>query len=286
MRNRNQWAVLGVAGAAVLFVLANAVYVVDQTTQALVLRLGQPVRMVNTPRRPAPGLHMKTPFVEQIVRFEKRNIALENPPQEIFAADQGRIVVDSFVRYRIADPLAFYRALRDPTTAANRLGAVSQASVRETLGRSTTSDIISARRGALMETVKQDIARQAAESRFGVEILDVKLRRADLPEENQEAVYRRMQSDRQREAQTLRATGEREAQRIRSEAQKLGDTVRGEGDAARAKIYADSFGKDASFAAFYRSMSAYEQTLANGETTMVLSPDSEFFRYFSKGPGR
>ncbi len=284
--NRNTLVAAGIAVAAVLFLLSNALYVVDQTTQVLVLRLGEPVRMVNTPKRPAPGLHVKTPFVEQIVRFDKRNIALEIQPQEIFAADQGRIVVDAFVRYRINDPRAFYRALRDQNTANNRIGSLTQSAMRETLGRSTTSDIISGRRAALMQAIEDDIARQALASRYGVEILDLRLRRADLPDENRDAVYQRMQSDRQREAQVLRATGEREATRIRSEAENLGNTIRGEGDAARARIYAESFGKDPSFAAFYRSMAAYEQTMANGETTLVLSPDSEFFRYFSRGPGR
>lgn len=284
--NRNQMAVLGLAAAALLFVLSNALYTIDQTTQALVLRLGEPIRTVNTPRRPSPGLHIKAPFLEQVVRFEKRNVALETPSQEIITADQGRIVVDAFVRYRISDPLAFYRALRDPLTASDRLGRLTNSALREALGRATTPEIVSGRRSELMQAIEVDVARRAQASRYGVEILDLRIRRADYPEANREAVYRRMQSDRQREAQTLRATGEREAARIRADAQKLGDTLRGEGDAARAKIFAESFGKDANFAAFYRSMQAYEASMANGQTTLVLSPDSEFFRYFSRGAGR
>jgi modulator of FtsH protease HflC len=286
MPNRNILIVVGVVVGALIILLANSLYIVDQTTQALVLRLGEPVRMVNTPRRAAPGLYVKAPFLEEVVRFDKRNMALKTPQQEILTSDQGRMVVDAFVRYRISDPLSFFRAFRGNTNPTDALGNLTRSALREALGRATTTDIISGQRGALMQQIESDVARRTRLSRYGVEILDVRLRRADLPKENQEAVYRRMQSDRQREAQTLRAQGEAEATRIRAESQKLGDTIRGEGDAARAKVYAESFGRDPNFAAFYRSMQAYEAALANGETTLVLSPDSDFFKYFSRGPGR
>ena len=276
---------LGAIALGVIVLFSNTFYVVDQRTQALVLRLGDPVRVVNTPRFPSPGLHIKTPFLEEVVRFDKRNLALQTQPEEIIASDQGRLVVDAFVRYRIADPLQFYRALRDEATATDRLERLTNSSLREALGRATTPEIISGRRAALMQQIEADVARRAAASRYGVEVLDLRIWRADLPEANRDAVYRRMASDRQREAATLRATGEREAARIRADATKLGDTIRGEGDAERAKIFADSFGKDASFAAFFRSMQAYEASLGQGDTTMVLSPDSAFFRYFSKGGG-
>jgi modulator of FtsH protease HflC len=275
----------GAIALGVLILISNTFYVIDQRTQALVLRLGNPVRVVNTPRLPAPGLHIKTPFLEEVVRFDKRNLALQTAPEEIIASDQGRLVVDAFVRYRIADPLQFYRALRDQTTATDRLERLTNSALREALGRATTPEIISGRRAALMQQIELDVARRAATSRYGIEVLDLRIWHADLPEANRDAVYRRMASDRQREAATLRATGEREAARIRADATKLGDTIRGEGDAERAKIFAESFGKDPSFAAFFRSMQAYESSLAQGDTTMVLSPDSAFFRYFSKGGG-
>lgn len=285
MLNQNRLIAIGVVVVGVVVLLANSLFIVDQTHQALVLRFGEPIRQINTPRRPAPGLHVKVPFLENVVRFDKRNVALKTPQQEVLTSDQSRIVVDAFLRYRISDPLAFYRAFRTEAGAQASLGDLTRSVMRETLGRASSTEIISGRRAALMQTIETDLARRAIASRFGIEVLDVRMRRADLPEQNQEAVYARMQSDRQREAQALKAQGEAEAQRIRAEAQKQGDTIRGEGDAARAKAFADSFGKDANFAAFYRSMQAYEASMANGETTLVLSPDSEFFRYFRQGGG-
>ena len=270
----------------VVILLANTLYIVGQQQQAIVLRLGEPVRTVNSPTTFDPGLKAKIPFVEQVVRFDRRNIGVEATKEEILTADQQRLVVDAFVRYRIADPLRFYQSVRDEDTARDRLERLINSSLRQALGSATTDAIIAKERGVLMHRVRDDLARRVAASRFGVEIVDLRIKRADLPAANQEAVYERMKTQRQQIAAEIRAKGHQQALEIQGAATKEAETIRGEADAERARIFAASFGQDPGFASFYRSMQAYEKSLGQGDATLVLSPDSQFFRYFSGGPSR
>lgn len=280
----------------VLVVVSQTFFVVDQRQQAVVINLGNPVRVINAPSfEPSPGLKVKMPFVEQVVKFDKRNLAIESGQEEIIAADQRRLVVDAFVRYRIINPLQFYRTLRDERTAADRIERLVNSSLRQVLGSATPADIISGRRSALMAQTTADVDRRARASRLGIDIIDVRIKRADYPQQNQQNVYRRMQTARQQLAAQHRAEGEQRKREIIATADKEvaitlatarqeAETVRGEGDALRTRIFANSFGKDPGFAAFYRSMQAYEASLGQGDTTMVLSPDSAFFKYFERGP--
>lgn len=287
--------ILAVAVVGALIVLANTLFIVDQREQALVLRFGEPVRVINPPGRAGAGLNAKLPFWENVIKFDRRNLALESQQEEIITADQQRLVVDAFVRYRIADPLAFYRTLRDERTANDRIERLVNSSLRQVLGSAQQTEIISGRRGELMAQARNDVAQRAKASRFGIEIIDVRIRRADFPELNEAAVYRRMETQRQQVAARIRAEGEQQKREIIAQADRevtvtlatareQAGAITGEGDAQRTRIFAQSFGRDASFAAFYRSMQAYEAALAEGDTTMVLSPNSAFFRYFERGP--
>lgn len=284
---------LGVA--VIVAVLAfNTFFIVDQREQVVVVRFGDPIRTINYSGKAA-GLNMKVPFVEQIIRFDRRNIALEAAQEEIITSLQERLVVDAFIRYRISDPLLFYTTLRDEQIAADRIERLVNSSLRQVLGSATASDIISGRRAQLMQQAKLDVARRAKASSLGIQVIDLRIRRADLPAQNREAVFRRMSTSRQQEAARVRAVGEQQKREIIAGADKevaitlstarqtSGQTI-GEGDALRTRIYAQSFGKDPSFAAFFRSMQAYERSFEDGQTTMVLSPDSAFFKYFERGP--
>lgn len=274
----------GVVAAIALVLLGNTFYVVDQTQQALIVRLGEVVRTVNATKDDGPGLKMKVPFLETYLPFDKRNQAIQVNRQEILTANQERLMVDAFVRYRISDPQRFYTGLGDDRTAKDRLGSVINASLRQVLGSASSEDIISMRRSQLTAQVREDLARRTARSRLGLQVIDVRLRSADLPEANQEAVFDRMKTARQQEAARIRAEGQQRQREIVATATQEAETIRGEADAERAKIFASSFGKDPSFAAYYRSLQAYEASLDQG-TTLVLSPDSAFFRYFQRGPG-
>ena len=285
----------GVAALAVVIVLANSLFVVDQRKQAIILRLGEPVRVVNAAGTNSPGLKFKAPFLENVVLLDKRNQALEASQEEIIGADQQRLVVDAYLRYRINDPLQFYRTLRNEQNAASRLEPLTNSSLRQILGGSSSNDIISSKRGELMRRTRDDVAAKAKESRLGIEVLDLRIKRADLPTANQEAVFRRMQTARQQQAAQTRAVGEQNKRSIIAGADKevaitlatateTAERVRGEGEARRAQVFGAAYGKDASFAAFYRSMQAYEAALGSGDTTMVLSPSSDFFKYFRGGP--
>jgi modulator of FtsH protease HflC len=285
-----------IGAVAVLIVLFNTLFVVDQREQAIVLQLGNPVRVINQSGSPNAGLKAKIPFFQDVIKLDKRNRAIEAQQEEIIAADQERLVVDAFVRYRIDDPLQYYRTLREERIAADRIERLVNSSLRQVLGTATSTDIISGRRGQLMQRILQDVSTRAESSRLGIQIIDVRIKRADLPQANQAAVFRRMQTSRQQEAAQIRAGGEQRKREIIASADKEvsitlatateeAERTRGEGDAQRTRIFADSFGRDASFASFYRSMQAYEAAFGQGDTTMVLSPDSEFFRYFERGPG-
>jgi membrane protease subunit HflC len=275
----------------------NTLFVVDQRQQAIVVRFGEPVRVINAvPGQNNAGLQIKAPFLENVILIDKRNQTLEADQEEIIASDQERLVVDSFIRFRVTNPLQYYRTLRDDRTAADRIERLVNSSLRQVLGSATSSDIISGQRAALMQKTLVDVSRRAAASRLGIEIIDLRIKRADLPTANQEAVFRRMQTSRQQEAAQIRAVGEQGKREIIAGADKEvaitlatateeAERTRGEGDGKRVAIFAKSFGRDPSFAAFYRSMKAYEAALGQGDTTMVLSPESAFFRYFEKGPG-
>jgi modulator of FtsH protease HflC len=281
--------VIAVLGAAFY---STMLFTVDQREQVLILRFGEPVGVVNPwGSKEDPGLHMKTFPWENVVKFDRRNLMLDIPPQEITASDQERLIVDAFARFRISDPLQFYKAVTDVRGATARLAPFMEASLRRVLGGVKSNDIVSGHRAELMIAIRDAVNAQAAESRLGVEIIDVKIRRADLPEQNAEKVYSRMQSERQQAASLIRARGEERARTLRAEAARTvritlakarekSSILRGAGDARRNDIYAAAYSKDPEFFAFYRSMEAYEKTLIDGKTSMVLSPDSDFFGYF------
>jgi modulator of FtsH protease HflC len=287
--------ILGLIGLFLITLVFQTFYIVDQREQAIVVQFGDPVRVVNPPGRSQAGLNLKVPFIEQVIRLDRRNIALEADQEEIITAGQERLVVDAFIRYRISDPLQFYRTLRDEQTAKDRIERLVNSSLRQVLGSASATDIISGRRAQLMQQAKRDVDLRAKASRLGIEVIDLRIRRADLPTQNREAVFRRMSTSRQQVAAQLRAEGEQKKREIIAQADKevaitlatareQSGQITGEGDAIRTRIFAQSFGKDPSFAAFFRSMQAYEASLANGDTTLVLSPDSAFFRYFERGP--
>jgi membrane protease subunit HflC len=289
--------VIGVAAVAVLIVLMNTLYVVDQRRQALVLRFGEPQRVVNAFREDDPGLKIKMPFLENVVTFDKRNQALEAAQEEIIAADQNRLVVDAFLRYRVSDPLQFFRTLRDERTANDRLERLVTSSLREILGSASSNDIIGRRRAALMIAIRNDVTNRARQAQLGIEVIDVRIKRADLPAANQQNVYRRMQTSRQAEAAQIRGVGEQQKREIMAMADRevtvtlagateTSSRTRGDGDARRTQIFGQAYGRDPAFAAFFRSMQAYDGALASGDTTMIVSPNSDFFRFYRQGPGR
>jgi membrane protease subunit HflC len=280
---------------AVLIALAaiavySSIFFVHQTQQALVLRFGEPRRIIIEP-----GLQYKAPLIDTVVLIDKRILDLDSPSQEVIASDQKRLVVDAFARYRITDPLKFYQSVATVEGANSRLSPVLNSSLRRVLGESAFIEVVRDDRADLMARIKEGMNAEA-KNNFGIEVVDVRLRRADLPDANSQAVYQRMQTERQREAAEIRAQGNQASQAIRAkadrdvtvivaEATSKGEQLRGEGDGQRNKIFADAFGKDADFFSFYRSMQAYELGLTKEGTRMLLTPDSEFFRYFQNPSG-
>src|SRR5208282_2117542 len=273
--------------AVVVIVLASmSIFVVDPTEQALVLRFGQPVRDLIG----APGLYAKVPFIDAVVYIDKRILALDNERQEVLVAENQRLEVDAFLRYRIADPLLFYQSVFNVKGADAQLGGMLNSALRRTLSEASIVDIVRNRRDALMADIRDQV--KAGAGRFGLDIVDVRIKRADLPPENSEAVFRRMQAERQQRAASYRAQGSQQSQQIKAEAdrkvtvtiataQQEAEQIRGQGDAERNRIFAESYGKDPDFFAFYRSMQAYETSLKAGDSRIVLSPKSDFFRFFS-----
>lgn len=271
------------------FVAYNSYYIVHQTQTALVLEFGKPQDVVTTP-----GLKFKKPFIQTVAFFDKRILNIDLPSKEVIASDQKRLVVDAFARYRIIDALLFFQSVTNEQGARNRLESVMDSAIRSILGSSTFFDVVKEKRSALMEDIAQRVDNEARG--FGIEIVDVRLKRVDLPETNSQAVYERMKTERQREAAELRAQGSEGAKRIRAnadrqvtvltaEANRDAERLRGEGDAERNRIYAEAFGKDPDFFAFYRSMQAYEEGLRSEDTRLVISPNSEFFQYFNNPSG-
>ncbi len=282
--NNPRMTLYGIVAAVVLIVLSQSLYVVGQTQQAVIIRVGEVVRTVNASPDDGPGLKLKIPLLETRILFLKINQPLELNRREIITGNQERLMVDAFVRYRIDDPVRFYIGLGDQRTAADRLNLVVNASLRQVLGGASSEDIISLRRAALTRQMREDLSTRANASRLGIKVIDVRIRSADLPEANQDAVFDRMKTARKQEAARIRAEGEQKRLEIIATATQEAETIRGQADAERSQLFANSFGKDPSFAAFYRSMQAYEVSMSR-DTTLVLSPDSAFFRYFSKGGG-
>jgi len=287
---KSRFAFIASLFAAVMAVYSSA-FTVDQTQQALVLQLGEPKRTIQEP-----GLAFKIPFIQDVTYYEKRVLSLiPQEAEEVILADQKRLKVDAFARYQISDPLLFYQTVRNETGARGRLDAIIDSSVRRALGRETLASILTGQRNDITRSIGEEVNESV--SSLGIQIIDVRLRRADYPEATSQNIFNRMKSEREREAKEFRATGEEEAQKIRSaaektrtviisEAQRVAQETRGAGDSDAIRIYADSFGKDPEFFSFYRSMEAYQKSLGKTGTSMVLSPDSAFFRYFLDKDGR
>jgi membrane protease subunit HflC len=274
---------------AVVVVVYSAAFTVRQTEQALVVRFGEPVRVVTEP-----GLHFKAPFIDAVISIDKRILDLENPSQEVIAFDQKRLVVDAFARYRIKDALRFYQRVGSIQAANVQLTTLLNSALRRVLGEVTFIEVVRDQREALMLRIREQLDRES--DVYGISVVDVRIRRADLPEKNSEAVYQRMQTERQREAAEFRAQGGQKAQEIRStadrqatviiaEANSQAEQIRGEGDGERNRIFADAYSRDRDFFAFYRSMSAYETGLKSSDTRFLLRPDSDFFRFFGNPQG-
>ncbi|MBG0801302.1 MAG: protease modulator HflC [Methylocystis silviterrae] len=279
---------LAVALLIGVIAVGGALFTVSQTEQAVVLRFGEPVsgRGLIT----EPGLHFKFPLVENVVTFDNRILDVESPNLEVLAADNQRLEVDSFIRYRIVDALRFYQTVNSVMGANNQLGSVLNSAVRRVLSEANQQQIVRDERAGLMVKIKEQADREAR--KFGVQVVDARIRRVDLPQQISEKVFGRMQTERQREAAEYRAQGSEQAQKItaradrdvvvlKAEAQQKADQMKGEGDAERNHIFAEAFGRDPDFFAFYRSMQAYESAFKPGETRFLISPRSEFFRFFS-----
>jgi membrane protease subunit HflC len=286
----------GIAGALIVLaaiaaaVAYTALFYVHQTEQALVLRFGEPRRIITEP-----GLQYKVPLVDAVVFIDKRILDLDNPVQEVIASDQKRLVVDAFARYRVTDPLRFYQSVGTIEGAQSRLATILNSSLRRVLGEATFIQVVRDERASLMSRIREQVNREA--QNFGIDVVDVRIRRADLPDANSQAIYQRMQTERQQEAAEFRARGSEQAQRTRAradrdvtvllaEANSKSEQIRGDGDGERNKIFADAYGRDADFFSFYRTMQAYETGLKQGETRLLLAPDSDFFRYFNDASGR
>jgi modulator of FtsH protease HflC len=275
-----------IVGLIVLLVLVfNGLFTIVPTEQALVLRFGKPVRDLIA----APGLYFKWPFVDSVIYIDNRILDLDESRQEVLVADNQRLEVDAFMRYRISDPLRFYQSVGSIQGANAQLGGMLNSALRRTLSEASITDIVRDKRDALMADIRDQV--KSGAERFGLAVVDVRIKRADLPPENSEAVFHRMQTERQQRAAKFRAQGSQQSQQIKAEAdrkvtvtiaqaQQEAEQIRGQGDADRNRIFAESYGKDPDFFAFYRSMQAYETGLKSGETRIVISPKSDFFRYF------
>lgn len=279
---------IGIA-VIILFVLANTLYVVTQTEQAIVLQFGEPMRVVKTP-----GLKLKVPFIQNVVFYDNRLLNLDPPAQEVVLNDKKRLDVDSFTRYRIVEPLRFYKTVRTEAQARSKLEEIVNSSVRKILGRITLQELLSQQRTKIMADISAAVKVDAEQ--IGVNVADVRIRRADLPVEVLQAINARMKAERERDAKEFRATGKQEAQKIRAtaekeqtvivaEADKQAQIIRGQGDREAIIIWNNAAGTDPKFYGFYRSLEAYRNALADGDnTSLVLSPDAEFFEYFNSTP--
>ncbi|MCC6920025.1 MAG: protease modulator HflC [Alphaproteobacteria bacterium] len=280
---------LGVVVAGLLLAWNFIFFTVDQTEQALVVEFGSPKRVITQA-----GLNVYLPW-QSVIKFEKRVLDLDAESAEVTSSDQKRLVVDAFARYRIVDPLKFYQTVNNKENADLRLGAILNSNIRVTLAGRSFQAVLSSQRAELMHIIRDETNQEA--KGLGIEVVDVRIRKADLPQANSEAIFKRMQTDRQREAADIRAKGsqlgqeitadaDRQATIIEANATKEASILRGQGESVRNKIFADAFSRDPGFFEFYRSMQAYAASMSGSNTTMVLSPDSKFFSYFKTGPGR
>ena len=267
-------------------VLFQSLFIVQEINQAIVLQFGDPKKIISKA-----GLNFKLPFVQNVVFLDKRILNLDNAPQEVIASDQKRLIIDAITRFQITDPLKFYISVGNERVARSRLSTIINSRIRGVLGTQELATLLSTDRTKQMAIIQSDVNKEAKS--FGIEIIDVRIKRADLPPANSDAIYKRMQTEREREAKEFRAEGAEIAQKIRStadkdvtvllaNANKKSEIMKGEGDGQRNKIFASAFGRDPQFFGFYRAMQAYETALIGGETSMVLSPDSEFFKFFGK----
>ena len=282
--------IIGVGGL-ILFGIFSSFFTVNQTQQALVLQFGEPKRIIQDP-----GLAFKLPFIQDVVFYESRVLSLiPQDAEEVILADQKRIQIDAYARYRIEDPLLFFQTVRNELGARARLESIIDSSVRRVLGSETLASILTGERENINGSIRDEV--NASVDSLGIEIIDVRLRRADYPESTSQNIFNRMKSEREREAKEFRATGDEEAQKIRADAEKTrtvivaeakreAQEVRGQGDSNAIRIYADSFGQDPEFFSFYRSMEAYRKSIGESGTSMVLSPNSSFFRYFKDKDGK
>lgn len=285
--------IFGGLGVVILIVLAivaySGLFIVDQTQQALVLRFGNPVRVVT-----APGLYVKVPLVDNVVFVDKRLLDVDSPPLEVIARDRKRLIVDAFGRYKISDPLLFYQAAGSVEVAEQRLSVILNSAIRGAVGQMDFSSVVRDGRASLMENITRQV--QMEGRGLGVDVVDVRIRRADLPSENSQAVFQRMQTERQREATDIRSRGDQEAKTIRAQADRQATVIvaqanqqaeelRGDGEAAANKIFAAAYNQDPDFFAFFRSLQAYQDGLKSENTRIVMSPTSPFFRYFADPMG-
>ncbi len=261
-----------------------SIFIVKEVNQAIVLQFGDPKRIIMNP-----GINFKIPFIQNVVFLDKRILNLDTPPEEVIASDQKRLIVDAFARFQIVDPLKFYISVGNERVARSRLSTIINSRIRSVLGTQRLQTLLSADRTNQMSLIQDGVNNEA--ENFGIKIVDVRIKRADLPQANSDAIYKRMQTEREREAKEFRAKGaemaaeitanaDKEVTVILANAEKSSQILKGEGDGKRNKIFADAFGKDPEFFAFYRAMQAYEKALIGGETSLILSPDSEFFKFF------
>lgn len=280
------WHILGVFCVAILILVLSATYIVYQSEQAIVLQFGEPIRVVREP-----GLKFKVPFVQNVVFYDARLLNLDPPAQEVVLNDKKRLDVDSFTRYKIIDPLKFYQTVRTENQARSKLAEIVNSSLRKVLGRITLTELLSEQRTQIMSDISNTVKKDA--QAIGVSVADVRIRRADLPREVMQAINDRMKTERQRDAKEFRAKGQQQAQNIRAtadkeatiiiaEAEKNAQITRGEGDQEAVRLWNRTVGQDVEFYDFYRSLDAYRKSLSDNETSLVLSPDSDFFKFFNK----
>tara|TARA_B100001996_G_scaffold272500_1_gene213462 strand:+ start:22 stop:894 length:873 start_codon:yes stop_codon:yes gene_type:complete len=266
------------------FTIYLSLFVVKEINQAIVLQFGDPKRVIAEP-----GLQVKIPFIQNVVFLDRRILNLDAPPEEVIASDQKRLIVDAYARFKIIDPLKFYISVGDERVARSRLSTIINSRIRSVLGKQSLATLLSEDRTKQMAIIQEGVNTEA--QNFGIQIIDVRIKRADLPQANSEAIFKRMQTEREREAKEFRAKGaemavtitstaDKEVTVILANANKQSEIMKGEGDGKRNRIFANAFGKDPSFFAFYRAMQAYETALIGGDTSLILSPDSDFFKFF------
>ena len=266
------------------FAIYLSLFVVKEINQAIVLQFGDPKKVIVEP-----GLQVKIPFIQNVVFLDRRILNLDAPPEEVIASDQKRLIVDAYARFKIVDPLKFYISVGDERVARSRLSTIINSRIRSVLGKQSLANLLSEDRSKQMALIQEGVNTEA--ENFGIQIIDVRIKRADLPQANSEAIYKRMQTEREREAKEFRAKGaemavtitstaDKEVTVILANAKKQSEIMKGEGDGQRNKIFANAFGRDPEFFAFYRAMQAYEKSLIGGDTSLILSPDSDFFKFF------